>query len=435
MYSDFSSAVKTSFRVMIALFFVLSLSTKTSSMASEQDGGGKKKVDQKKLSPDERKQVLAATKRFFESGAGDAAVDSLLMTKPGAVRGLLNEEYKKHMADQLKADFEAKQVKFESHVSPYTIKEVGKRPATGWPLVIAMHGGGGTAQRVNDSQWRHMQIYYKDQPQVEGYKYLALRAPNNTWNGFYDDYVYPLIENLIRQQVVLGDIDSNKVFLIGYSHGGYGAFAIGPKLAHRFAAVHASAAAPTDGQINAKTLRNTRFTFMVGGKDTAYGRAERCQKFAAKIDEIKKKNPNGYPIEFMFKPENGHGGLPDRDMLGQMYEHQRTPTVPHVTWAMTDSVVKNFYWLGVDKPKKGMEIDAKILTNNQIAIETVDCDEFSVYVDARLIDAKQPIELVIDGDKRTLDYDPKFSTLCKSLLETGDIHMSYDFEIKIKPEK
>lgn len=60
----------------------------------------------------------------------------------------------------------------------------------------------------------------------------------------------------------------NKVFIMGYSHGGYGAFAIGPKIPYRFAAIHASAAAPTDGETTAKTLRNTRFSFMIGGKDT-----------------------------------------------------------------------------------------------------------------------------------------------------------------------
>jgi hypothetical protein len=68
-----------------------------------------------------------------------------------------------------------------------------------------------------------MQIYYRDHPEVGGYIYLALRAPNDAWNGFYADHVYPLIDNLIRQFRLLGDIDPDKVFLMGYSHGGYGA--------------------------------------------------------------------------------------------------------------------------------------------------------------------------------------------------------------------
>ena len=135
-----------------------------------------------------------------------------------------------------------------------------------------MHGGGGAPKAVNDSQWEIMQHYYKDHPEVTGYKYLALRAPNDTWNGFYDDYVPPLIVRLIRQFTLLGGVDPDKVFLIGYSHGGYGAFFIGPKIPDRFAAIHSSAAAATDGTISPLSLRNTRFTFMVGENDTAYGR-------------------------------------------------------------------------------------------------------------------------------------------------------------------
>src|SRR5262249_50689164 len=159
---------------------------------------------------------------------------------------------------------EQSQVRYEMHLSPYTVKQVGKRPKQGWPLFIAMHGGGGVAKPVNDSQWKVMQKYYKDQDSVEGYQYLALRAPNDVWNGFYDNYVPPLIINLIRQFLLFGDVDADKVFLMGYSHGGYGAFFIGPKIPDRFAAVHCSAAAPTDGTISARNLRNTRFTFMIG---------------------------------------------------------------------------------------------------------------------------------------------------------------------------
>jgi len=102
-------------------------------------------------------------------------------------------------------------VRSGQHVSPYTVKTVGQRPPKGWALFIAMHGGGGAPQELNDSQWRHMQIYYRDHPEVDGYRYLALRAPNNEWNGFYTSYIYPLIANLIEQFLLFGDVDPDKV--------------------------------------------------------------------------------------------------------------------------------------------------------------------------------------------------------------------------------
>ena len=210
----------------------------------------------------------------------DAKLDKLLADEEPGVRKAVMRAYQDapiHTA--LKKDFDEKQVRYKEHVSPYKVREVGKKPEKGWPLVIAMHGGGNAPQKLNDSQWKGMETHDQDQPDLTGYLYLALRAPNDTWNGFYDEYVPPLIANLIRQFVVFGQVDPDKVFLIGYSHGGYGALYIGPKTPDRFAAIHSSAAAPTDGTISALSLRNTRFTFMVGETDTAYGRRERCEKF------------------------------------------------------------------------------------------------------------------------------------------------------------
>ena len=53
------------------------------------------------------------------------------------------------------------------------------------------------------------------------------------------------LDDLFGEFRLFGDVDPNKIFLMGYSHGGYGAFAIGPKMPDQFAAIHSSAAAPT----------------------------------------------------------------------------------------------------------------------------------------------------------------------------------------------
>src|SRR5262249_47139591 len=252
--------------------------------------------------------------------------------------------------DAAKKDFEGKQVRHEKHLSPYTVKQVGKRPEKGWPLFIAMHGGGGAPKHVNDSQWDVMKRYYKDQPSVTGSLYVALRAPNDVWNGFYDNYVPPLVINLIRQFLLFGDADADRVFLMGYSHGGYGAFFIGPKIPDRFAAVHSSAAAPTDGAISPKTLRNTRFTFMIGENDTMYGRRKRCEAFNEAIQKLRKENEGDYPVEMEFKKGFGHGGLPDRDKIKEMYPFTRNPVPRRLSWEMTDSVIRHFFWLTVPQP-------------------------------------------------------------------------------------
>jgi transglutaminase-like putative cysteine protease len=364
-----------------------------------------------------------------------SSLDKLLRDNEPAVRSAAWEAYKAApIHEELKKDFDAKQATFEKqirYVSPYTVKTVGKRPANGWPLFIAMHGGGNAPKELNDSQWKHMQIYYTDHPEVGGYKYVALRAPNDTWNGFYDDYVYPLVANLIREFTIFGDVDVNKVFIMGYSHGGYGAFAIGPKEPDLFAAIHASAAAPTDGETTGKTLRNTIFTVMVGEKDTDYGRFERDQKFTKSIDEFRGSRKDIYPVTVQFIPNNGHTGLPDHDKIKEMYPAVRNPVPRDLTWLMTDKVIRDFFWLHTDAPAKKQEIDA-VCQDNQIKVTTTtDVTSATLMLDARLVDFKKPVTVELNGASSTQKIQPSVKVLCDDLLRRGDPELAFTAEIKL----
>jgi hypothetical protein len=394
------------------------------------------------LSKEQQEQVEKATRAFFAADESkrarwqfDAKLDEWLAGHEGAVRQAVWKAYRDapiHAA--VKKDFDKNQVRYDKHLSPYTVKKVGKRPANGWPLFIAMHGGGGVPKAFNDSQWKHMQIYYRDQKEVTGYQYLALRAPNDTWNGFYDDYVPPLVTNLIRQFLLFGDVDPDKVFLMGYSHGGYGAFFIGPKIPDRFAAVHSSAAAPTDGTISPRTLRSTRFTFMIGEKDNAYGRRERCEKFDRAVQKLKAQNKGDYPVAMELKKGFGHGGLPDRDKIKEMYPFTRNPAPRHVTWELTDAVIRHFFWLSVPEAGKGQTIDAAV-RDNTVQVTTQNVKRFDLYLDGRLIAFDKPLRVSVDGKTQTLQVRPRLLTLCRSLLERGDPELAFTCRVSLEAGK
>lgn len=386
----------------------------------------------KPLSEAEKKTVRETASALFEGKTRDnSVVDGLLKQNPSAVRALLWEEFSKTpKAKELKEDMEKKEVHSDKHVSPYTVKTVGKRPKNGWPLFIAMHGGGGAPQELNDSQWRHMQIYYKDQPSVEGYVYVALRAPNNTWNGFYDDYVCPLIVNLIGQFTLFGDVDPDRVHIMGYSHGGYGAFYLGPKMPDRFASIHASAAARSDGTISARSLRNTPFSFMIGERDTAYGRKDRCEKFNAEIEELKKSNPGFYPVKFEYKPGFGHGGLPDRDKIRDMYDHVRNPRPSSLTWDLTDPFLKDHFWIHVDNPAKGQVVEARI-EGNKITVVTKNDPKVTLWLDPSQLDLQKLIELVVNGKSQKQEARSTFAALCESMALRGDPKLAGSIKLEL----
>jgi lysophospholipase L1-like esterase/dienelactone hydrolase len=332
----------------------------------------------------------------------------------------------------LQEDIGKDQVQYGDYFSPYTVKEVGMRPESGWPLVIAMHGGGGVPQEFNDSQWEHMQIYYKDHPEVSGYKYLALRAPNNLWNGFYDSYVWPLVTKLIKQFIMYGDVDSERVHLIGYSHGGYGAFAIGTRIAHRFASIHASAAAPTDGITTALNLKNTQFSFMIGEKDTAYGRADRCRSFANELAKLKENNPKQYPFAFSFILNQGHGGLPDRDLLARQLKFKRLTIPQQLAWETTDDATPDFFWISHPSPAPRIKSSATI-KNNHIQISSN--SDIEVWLHEKLFDfGTEDWRLTFNGEKlKTNNFNvaPNVKSLCDSALLYGDPELMFPAKISL----
>lgn len=392
----------------------------------------------KPLKPGDEAELKKALTEFFtapaEKQAGwkfSGSLEKLLLENESGVRQAAWEAYEDAaIHDALKQDFDAKQARFEKYLSPYTVKTVGERPANGWALFIAMHGGGSGPKEVNDSQWQVMQRYYRDHPEAGGYIYLALRAPNDTWNGFYDVYVYPLIANLVHQFLLFGDVNPDKVFIMGYSHGGYGAFAIGPKEPDLFAAIHASAGAPTDGETTGRTLRNTVFTCMVGELDTAYGRISRDRKFQETIEQLRGDRTDIYPVTVKVILGNGHTGLPDRDKIKEMYPAVRNTVPRELTWLMTDKVIKDFFWLHTDAPGKKKEIDATC-RDNHLTVATTNVAAASVLLDSRLVDFMKPVTLELDGQTTTQKLQPSLRTLCETLQRRGDPELAFTVEITL----
>ncbi len=359
-------------------------------------------------------------------------LEKLLRENEPAVRRAAWEAYREApIHDSAREDFMTNQVRFESNLSSYTVKQVGTRPTNGWALFIAMHGGGNAPREVNDRQWKVMQNYYREHPEAGGYLYVALRAPNDTWNGFYDTYVYPLIGNLVQNFLLFGEVDPNKVFIMGYSHGGYGAYAIGPKTPDRFAAIHASAAAATDGETTARTLRNTVFTAMVGEKDTMYGRYERNLKFRASLEELRGERKDIYPAGVQIIEGHGHTGLPDRDKIVDMYPAVRNPAPTELTWLTTDNVVRDFFWLRCDSPAKELEFDA-ICRNNKITVKTsAGVSRATVFLDQRLVDFDQPVMVELNGKELKMKVRPSLRVLCETLTRRGDPELAFSARLDL----
>ena len=332
--------------------------------------------------------------------------------------------------DALKQEWQAKTVKTAERTSPYLWRTVGEKPAGGWALVIAMHGGGNAPKELNDSQWKGMfERYYKEHPEAGGYVYLALRAPNDTWNGFYDDAICPLVERLISQFVLFHEVNPDKVFPLGASHGGYGAFVIGPKIPYRFAAIHIAAAAPTDGETFGENLRNVPVTITVGALDKDYGRIDRSRKFITQADEWRKQY-GGYDITLNAPEGVGHQ-VPDHDELATLIKHKRDAFPKKLVWTQSDTVLKRFYWLEAPNPVESGHIETEV-KENTITIKSDKQETLAFWLDDTLVNLKKPVTVeVVGGKKQTFTLKPDLETYCTGLEQTADPHLTAPVRIEV----
>ena len=95
----------------------------------------------------------------------------------------------------------------------------GEKPDGGYPLYIALHGGGGEPVELNNSAWEKMQTYYL-QSVIQGI-YVAPRGITDIWDMHFWHESYVFYDRLIENMLLFESVNSGKVFLLGYVAGGY----------------------------------------------------------------------------------------------------------------------------------------------------------------------------------------------------------------------
>ena len=373
--------------------------------------------------------------RFGRDATKAAVAGQRLMQIPftPSARDLAWSAWKEADDSDLRAEFDANTVKTADRRSPFLWRTVGTKPGNGWGLVIAMHGGGGVPAKENDAEWRWMfDQYYLDHPESGGYVHLALRAPNDDWNGFYDDAISPLVERLIQMFVKYGSVDPNRVYACGASHGGYGAFVIGPKIPYRFAAVHPAASAPSDGQTQGENLRNLRFTWAVGERDTEYGRVTRARAFEKQWLDWRSQY-GGFDGGFEeVKGADHFIKQHEENKLAELLKFRRTPNPKRVIWVQSDDRLHRSYWIEAVKPSVGGRIDAEV-RGNVITLKTQKQDTVAIWLSSDLVDLHKPLEVIRDGKRTRFPLRPSLGVFCDGLAQTADPWLAAPIRLEIRP--
>lgn len=313
-----------------------------------------------------------------------------------AAEAMVGEKWQKKL-ETLRWDraeeMEKKQITIGDKTMRFMQREIGEAPATGRPLVISMHGGGGAPAAVNDSQWQNQIRLYDP----EGSLYIAPRAPTDTWNLWHEAHIDGMFDRLIENCIAIYGINPDRVYIMGYSAGGDGVYQIGPRMADRWAAAAMMAGHPNEAKPD--SLRNLPFALQVGAKDTAFKRNEVCQQWTDQLAALAQAHEGDYVHFFKSYPQYGHWmNREDAVAVPWMLKFTRQAWPKAITWYQDDVVSTRFYWLSVDPniAQKGQLIQARCI-GQKITIQANDPKAITLRLSDSLLDLDQEVVVEWNG--------------------------------------
>ncbi len=345
---------------------------------------------------------------------------------------------------------------FGDVVMRFTVQVFGDTPEDGYPLYIALHGGGyDDTGDFNDSQWEDMQVYYT------GYLdcgiYVAARGVRDTWDTHFNPESYPLYDRLIEYMILNAYVNPNRVYLTGFSAGGDGVYAIGARMADRFAAVNMSSGHPNG--ISMVNYYHLPIQLQAGEYDADYDRNIVTAEYGLLLDGLQEEFPDGYEHRTLIHKDRGHnyedydrepvevytdiiGYLTEEDLSSEpvnscapdwLKDHVREPLPDSLRWDLeTRAELREtdaFYYLSADKNTHGLIQVYRDGNFFLFAPEGLEGD-FMIYFNEDMIDFSQPVHFQI-ADKGELDVMliPEESWLNFTTFERGD--PNYQFEAAV----
>lgn len=364
-----------------------------------------------------------------EIGGRPFAGVPLNKAQAAAARELLWNDHAAMIRADRAAEWNSNAITADGKTLRLKTKHVGNKPDGGWNLYISMHGGGNAPASVNDQQWENQIKLYSPPDSL----YIAPRAPTDTWNLWHEPHIDVLFGRLIEDAIILGDVNPDRVYIMGYSAGGDGVYQLAPRMADRLAAAAMMAGHPNDA--SPLGLRNLPFTIHVGADDNGYGRNKVAAEWKGLLDDLQKKDPEGYVHEVQLHAGRGHWmNREDAVAVGWMAKFTRNPLPERVVWKQGSVTHHRFYWLAVP-PKEAAKGQLIVADRHGQSIDIGRHEGVSsviVMLNDRMLDLDRPVVVTADGRKvfegvvhRTI------GDMAGTLVERGDPGLIFDARVPV----
>jgi predicted peptidase len=269
------------------------------------------------------------------------------------------------------------------------------------PLFVALHGGG-----KGSGHWSFAKKAWLGRVEKR-FKNFVFFAPTVLQKNFAE-WAGRSVEEAYVQEVIKAikrtyNVDTNRIYMAGYSMGGYGTWHVGGHEADVFAGLCSGAGGmlilrgESWGKGIIANLMHTPIVSLHGSSDRP-APVWSDRKANEIMNGLQKKHKGCYVHKYMEFP-GGHqaAGQGINSALDWLFKYKRKPYPKKVVWEPKRKFNKYFYWLKVNEPKIGQRIEAEI-KGNTIDLTTEDLDSgFSVFLNDELVDLSKPVVVKING--------------------------------------
>lgn len=392
-----------------------------------------------------KQDILKAKKAVwndYKAGAIRQGWDQAFPKAPGDIKSWLKD-----------GKLDPKVANLGEKTMPYVVLSKGAKPATGWPMFICLHGGGGNARAkgphtwsVNTREWKAQMSLTTKLWKSPGL-YVIPRMADDREGRWYYGYNQVFIDRTIQQGILFNNVDPNRVYLMGISEGGYTAFRLGSLMADRWAGSCAMAAAEPIGNAPPENFRHVAFRCGIGENDKMFDRIGLARTYFKRLGDLQKKSPNLYPHFFDEQKGRGHG-INYRPGPKWIAGYTRNPIPKTITWTVIkqhDRHRNRLYWLALDnyEGELPLQLTAEVKANNLIEITALIKKEkelqaakdinLRVYLNDSIVDLSKEVTIKVNG-MQTFQGKVKASmeALIRSTAERGDPTQVFPSQVKIK---
>lgn len=322
-------------------------------------------------------------------------------------------------------------------VGEVRVAMIGK-PAKGKPVLVYLHGGGNAGKHKgahdNEMAWGW------GMPRTKGLRAapvkLLVRCVDDTAvNAWILDSgvqaVNAALEAFLRQHP---EVDTNRIYLVGVSMGGFGIWRFAATEADRYAAVAGVGGGCTIGQDAVANLRLLPVGVFIGEQDTAAGRLSGSRQGRDMIAKAREEDGDGYVCDYREYPGVSHM-YPDgvyKDIDKFLEKQRRDPYPRTVVWHPQASWKQRFYNLALAPPSRGGSVRAEMQADNTVVVTSQGISGLTLYLNDQLADLSRPVTVQHNGKEvfsgpvtRTL------TAMLETLGERGDPGQYYTVKIRL----